>query len=231
MIPYQGSAKLFCSRMGGNLTVVTGSQKAPWLFLGLFGILVSGGLLESKMALGVPGTIQDTPLISQATSASLITRPILRLGSQGEAVVELQAALKLLGYYTGTVDGIYSDATASAVTQFQQAVGLTADGIVGQSTWERLFPAAPPETPETPQTPCNCTTPSNTGDFPILKLGMRGTAVRGLQERLRVKGFLQSTPDGIFGPATQAAVKAAQTQYQLTPDGVVGPETWNQLMQ
>ncbi|MCC5621056.1 peptidoglycan-binding protein [Nostoc sp. CHAB 5715] len=68
---------------------------------------------------------------------------ILKVGSQGERVSELQAALKLLGFYSGAVDGTYSENTASAVARFKQAAGLNPDGIVDASTWQRLFPNQP----------------------------------------------------------------------------------------
>lgn len=74
-------------------------------------------------------------------------RPNLRVGSEGQAVAELQALLKLLGYYTGAVDGLYSEATADAVSEFQTAAGLATDGVVGPATWERLLPAAPVASP------------------------------------------------------------------------------------
>jgi peptidoglycan hydrolase-like protein with peptidoglycan-binding domain len=77
--------------------------------------------------------------IAQIAQVS-INRPNLQLGSQGQPVSELQAALKLLGYYTGAVDGSYNEATAKAVSQFQQAAGLNPNGIVDAITWQRLFP-------------------------------------------------------------------------------------------
>lgn len=200
--------------------------------LGLLWSLVLGSyFVGSRVAWGMPAPGLSSLVISQNSPGILMNRPTLREGSQGEAVAELQAALKLLGYYPGTVDGIYSAAMTQAVIKFQQAVGLTADGIVGQSTWERLFPKVPGAMATAPDSGCNCgANTSETAEFPILRLGMRGSAVRGLQERLRAKGFLQGAVDGVFGPATQAAVQAAQAQYQLTADGVVGLETWNQLM-
>lgn len=81
--------------------------------------------------------------IAQVNPGNGINRPILKVGSQGERVSELQAALKLLGFYSGVVDGTYSENTASAVSQFKQAAGLNPDGIVDASTWQRLFPNQP----------------------------------------------------------------------------------------
>jgi peptidoglycan hydrolase-like protein with peptidoglycan-binding domain len=71
------------------------------------------------------------------------SRITLRVGSQGTQVAELQAMLKLLGYYSGVVNGVYQESTAIAVTAFQRAAGLTPDGVVGPGTWGRLLPASP----------------------------------------------------------------------------------------
>ncbi|MCC5658549.1 peptidoglycan-binding protein [Nostoc sp. XA010] len=81
--------------------------------------------------------------IAQVNPQDSINRPILKVGSQGERVSELQAALKLLGFYSGAVDGTYTENTASAVSRFKQAAGLNPDGIVDASTWQRLFPNKP----------------------------------------------------------------------------------------
>ncbi|MDZ8087188.1 MAG: peptidoglycan-binding domain-containing protein [Nostoc sp. DedQUE12b] len=81
--------------------------------------------------------------IAQVNPQDSINRPSLKVGSQGERVSELQAALKLLGFYSGAVDGIYSENTASAVSRFKQAAGLNPDGVVDASTWQRLFPNQP----------------------------------------------------------------------------------------
>ncbi|MBG1267423.1 peptidoglycan-binding domain-containing protein [Nostoc sp. WHI] len=78
--------------------------------------------------------------IAQVNPGDVINRPTLKVGSQGERVSELQAALKLLGFYSGVVDGKYSENTASAVSRFKQAAGLNPDGVVDASTWQRLFP-------------------------------------------------------------------------------------------
>lgn len=61
--------------------------------------------------------------------------------SQALTVTEnkaVQQKLKELGYYTGSVDGVYGQGTRSAVIAFQKANGLTADGIVGANTAKAL---------------------------------------------------------------------------------------------
>ncbi len=52
-----------------------------------------------------------------------------------------------------------------------------------------------------------------------LEQGDRGSAVASLQRRLRI------TADGVFGPATERAVKRFQRRNGLVADGVVGPVT------
>ncbi|WP_066375277.1 peptidoglycan-binding domain-containing protein, partial [Anabaena sp. CA = ATCC 33047] len=102
---------------------------------------IYGLLLFSCMSVFIgssPVVAVAAPL--QIAQQVVINRPTLKVGSQGERVSELQAALKLLGFYSGAVDGIYNNNTANAVSQFKQTVGLSPDGIVDAATWQRLFP-------------------------------------------------------------------------------------------
>ncbi len=59
---------------------------------------------------------------------------ILKKGSKGTDVKELQKALKELGYNVGTVDGDFGSATLRQVELFQEANDLYQDGIVGKGT-------------------------------------------------------------------------------------------------
>ncbi|ARV61891.1 hypothetical protein BZZ01_27625 [Nostocales cyanobacterium HT-58-2] len=114
-------------------------------------------LLSFSATVSVAGQPQQ---IAQVTSPESINRPTLQVGSQGERVTELQAALKLLGFYTGTVDGVYNENTAIAVSRFQEAAGLKADGIVDASTWRQLFPGEPVVASSGPA-------PNSTSKFPV----------------------------------------------------------------
>jgi peptidoglycan hydrolase-like protein with peptidoglycan-binding domain len=62
----------------------------------------------------------------------------LNVGSQGKAVADLQEALTDRGYDVGGADGKFGPRTEAAVREFQQAEGLTPDGVVGPGTWSAL---------------------------------------------------------------------------------------------
>ena len=186
--------------------------------------------------------------------AQPLNRPILRIGSQGEVVRELQAALQLLGFYTGDVDGLYSESTVIAVSRFQEAAQLSIDGIMGAETWNQLFPTSSTSPPaDSPPSSVNANTPvptapilspapefvpessSGEGDreelnLAILRSGMQGEAVKRLQERLRILGLFSGEVDGIFGAQTLEAVKTFQERNNMTVDGIVGRKTWENLL-
>ena len=56
----------------------------------------------------------------------------------------------------------------------------------------------------------------------------KGDHVREIQTRLNQNGAGLSV-DGVFGPRTDAAVRAFQSRRRLTVDGIVGPNTWAAL--
>jgi hypothetical protein len=63
---------------------------------------------------------------------------VLKKGSRGEDVAEVQKMLIELGYYSAAASGYFGSATKKAVKKFQQDKGLAADGLVGMKTWKAL---------------------------------------------------------------------------------------------
>ena len=72
------------------------------------------------------------------TLLNLSPYPLLREGSRGAYVKFLQQLLESNLYPVGNIDGIFGTRTLSAVRQYQQANGLTVDGLVGNNTWASL---------------------------------------------------------------------------------------------
>jgi peptidoglycan hydrolase-like protein with peptidoglycan-binding domain len=65
--------------------------------------------------------------------------------------------------------------------------------------------------------------------WPLVRQGDRDHPVKTLQYLLRERGHTV-TVDGIFGPKTDAAVRAFQHSAHLAVDGIVGPNTWSALI-
>jgi peptidoglycan hydrolase-like protein with peptidoglycan-binding domain len=68
---------------------------------------------------------------------------LLRMGSMGQDVSDLQLILQSLGYNPGAIDGIYGSRTMNAVIEFQRNNGLVADGIAGSDTFNMIFQLYP----------------------------------------------------------------------------------------
>ncbi len=133
------------------------------------------------------------------------------------------------------VNGVFSEGTEDAVRVFQETFGLDPDGRVGRATWYRIqyiFNAVKRLSEVESE---GLTLSDISSQYPRqLRLGSEGQGVEILQYYLRfVAGYLPAVPDvtvdGVFGPGTEAAVKAFQVAYGLTPDGVVGLLTWDRL--
>lgn len=64
--------------------------------------------------------------------------------------------------------------------------------------------------------------------YPVLKKGSKGTMVKELQQRLKIRGY-DLACDGVFGNKTLEAVRAFQAENGLEADGIVGKNTWGKL--
>lgn len=149
--------------------------------------------------------------------AAINPRDYMAGGSTGprQGVMDYQAALNRFGYGL-VVDGLHGPATNAAVRDFQRKHGLVVDGIVGPATLAKLN-AAPPAPPAPAPAPSG-----------MVRKGSTGALVRAVQDKLKRVYPLYAgrlVVDGIFGPATDAAVREFQRRSGLTADGVVGPAT------
>ena len=156
---------------------------------------------------------------------------VLRTGSTGSAVEQLQFWLNTLAQYESsipslTVDGVYGTGTANTVRAFQRKYGLTVDGVVGRDTWTELYD-------QFRSIQSDNGTP-NAYPGTALREGSSGQNVRLVQFWLKIARTVYTslanvTVDGKFGSATAAAVRRFQSYFGLTSDGVVGRITWNKL--
>ena len=85
-----------------------------------------------------------TTTVRPTTTTSVVTAPVgtaLREGQSGPEVADLQRRLVSLGYWLGSVDGVFGSSTTHAVVAFQKASSLRRDGVAGQATLDRLATA------------------------------------------------------------------------------------------
>lgn len=165
---------------------------------------------------------------------------VLRKGNRGSSVLNLQKVLLHLGclsqasYRTGP--GIFGSRTEAALQRFQAAHGLLDDGVYGPKTRtamaEALNSNAPPQTAEpakTEEAPQTAVKLCTSLPQPTLERGLNGVGVSQLQNALIDLGYMteaqKKTGPGVFGPMTQAAVKAFQADNNIGADGVYGPYT------
>lgn len=157
------------------------------------------------------------------TTNAKLNKPVLKLGSKGDAVKELQRLLLDYGMYvyignsgacvypgTEVIDGVFGAKTETAVKLFQGKMFLTQDGIVGDKTWRSLYKGAPVE-------------------MSILRRGANSQLVKQAQERLAVGGYDVGAIDGNFGQRTETAVRALQQNTGLPVDGAIGERTWFEI--
>jgi peptidoglycan hydrolase-like protein with peptidoglycan-binding domain len=114
------------------------------------------------------------------------------------------------------VGGVFGTRTDAAVRAFQQAHGLTVDGIVGPQTWSAVIIT--------------------------VHRGSAGPAVKAVQDQatfrdLRGEGPPTLQVDGIFGAKTDSWVRSFQSGVALVldapgfqDDGIVGPMTWQAMI-
>lgn len=136
-------------------------------------------------------------------------------GASGAAIRDLQMRLRGSGLLDiPEASGSFDTATHAAVVSFQERAGLTTSGVCDQATWSALVESG-----------------YVLGDRLLYRRVpmVRGDDVAALQRRLGELGFHRERVDGIFGPETEAAVKAFQRNTALVTDGVVGPDVIAQL--
>jgi peptidoglycan hydrolase-like protein with peptidoglycan-binding domain len=149
------------------------------------------------------------------TAATGLSWPELRQGSNSAwpqaTVRSLQYLLNARGAKL-TVDGVFGPKTKAAVVAFQHAKGLTASGVVQASTWRALVVT--------------------------VHRGSAGPAVRAVQDQINFRNLKDGRTlavDGLFGPKTEASVRAFQKAMAaevagFRVDGIVGPQTWQALV-
>lgn len=135
--------------------------------------------------------------------ASSVDRPTLYWGSTGSDVKTVQSQLSNWGYYTGAIDGNYGASMSSAVKKFQANNGLTADGVVGDNTWNALGLS---------------TTPINTGNYTSTKAVTNSDDINSLARLIAA----EAEAEPYLGKVAVAAVILNRVQSPEFPKTIAG---------
>lgn len=160
----------------------------------------------------------------------------VRRGDSSRAVARLQFILAYISLFytnisTPTLDGIFGAGTEESVRQFQEYFGLPVTGIVTATDWQRLY--------DVYNMVIQTVAPSlGEQGYPgsPLRRGSRGDSVRLIQSYLNtISDTYPVIPkieaDGVFGAATENAVRAFQQRFFIQPTGVVDAVTWGQIVE
>lgn len=152
------------------------------------------------------------------------------------AVAQVQEFLRIIqiaegGAVTVPVDGIYGEATAQAVRQFQRSNGLAVTGTVDKATYDLLYQKAL-------EAEFELSEPLPLYFFPRGRSIVKGEEsdfvmlIQILLNALTVAydDFAPLAVDGVFGDLTENAVKYFQARNRLPATGVVDKKTWNALV-
>ncbi len=156
---------------------------------------------------------------SGSSSSSSSSATLYLLGSSGSEVEKIQTRLQELGYYNGSINGEFDEATQSAYMSFQLDAGLTVDGISGSDREVLYSDDAPYASTQ------EASEETEVDESNGLTIGSKGDEVKKLQEKLAELGYYFGDADGEFGEATAEAVKSFQYLNGLWADGIVDEET------
>jgi peptidoglycan hydrolase-like protein with peptidoglycan-binding domain len=197
-------------------SLVNAGIKVPGGVDGVFGPGTESAVKAYQRSRGLvaTGRADAATLSALNRGAPAIGAGGLARGATGGAVRSLQQALVNAGIpLGGGVDGIFGPATEAAVKTYQRSRGLPVTGRGDAATLNALGRGAPSSA--RPSTPSN-----------VLARGARGDAVRRLQLALMRAGiFVPGGADGIFGPATESALKTYQRRKGLSATGRVDSTT------
>lgn len=180
------------------------------------GLPVTGNLDETtgRRLFNLTNTPPNPTPIPTTPSSGTLPNVGLTRGNQSVEVGKLQDMLVRLGEMTAaekaTGPGIFGPKTEASLKDFQRNVGLSPSGTFDNATRNAMNQL-----------------------LEGVRKGDRSDLVNRMQDRLVQAGFMtaaqKATGPGIFGPQTDASLRAFQSRNGLGVDGVFGPQSYQAL--
>lgn len=143
-------------------------------------------------------------------------------GDSGKQVREVQARLKQIDWFSGSLTDTYGPTTTAAVKGFQGKRNLTVSGTVDETTWSKLTGM----TDEPTAAELKNAVPAGTA---IMKAGQTSDKIKELQARLKQLDWFAEKVTGYYGSVTSQAVQGFQAKRGLQATGNVDQKTWDSL--
>jgi len=139
--PSSDARVLRCAGNGEKLIIL--KEEGNWYYV-QYNSVVSGYVSKQHVSKSQPGGSASSSTSGSENLPSKVSElgsapKTSRMGDRGNDVKKLQQALKIVGYYGGNCDGVFGEATETAVKKFQKARGLSQDGVAGNVTITLLF--------------------------------------------------------------------------------------------
>jgi peptidoglycan hydrolase-like protein with peptidoglycan-binding domain len=144
-------------------------------------------------------------------------RPTYEKPLSAQAIHDVQARLRALGYYGGPIDGAWGPGTRAAVERFQRDRRLAVSGQLNQATVTAMG-----LDPDRLQARGYAARPAPR-ERAAAEVGPRTT--EAVQSRLRRAGFYHGAIDGVWGPNTRVALGRFQRERRLSVTGTPSRET------
>jgi peptidoglycan hydrolase-like protein with peptidoglycan-binding domain len=179
---------------------------------GNFGSQTAAALRAYQHAYRLPetGRLDETTLRSLLPERSEAARAPQDLSNR-EVLRQAQRQLKALGFDPGSMDGTFGPQTEATLRAYQQAYRLPETGRLDELTLRSLLPQRFEASPA-PLDPPN------------------REVRRQAQRQLKALGFDPGSTDGMFGPQTEAALRAYQHAYRLPETGRLDEVTLRSLL-
>ncbi len=217
--------------------------------VGCAGVLAAslsvGGLVHAEVAnteavnAAANTTVSTTATTTSGTTSSSTTQAAANV-DHSDDVAAIQTLLTKRGFQPSAIDGIKGPQTEAAILRAQAFYKLSQDGIAGAQTLAALqrdtYEVIAETSAATTQDNASNTEQNSSKNKDNDKSTSDGkptvpltpaeiNANQQIQGLLKDRGFYTGAIDGIPGPKTKAAIRQAQTTYNLTVDGVAGPLT------
>jgi peptidoglycan hydrolase-like protein with peptidoglycan-binding domain len=157
-------------------------------------------MTTQRLAAGLMLALVVTSAAAQSNPQLSYEQPLAPAG-----VRAVQERLRQMGGYTGSADGVWGEASESALRQFQQSHGLQPSGQLNQAT-AAMLNLAPAE--------LLAAAPDS-----VQERRLTATETRNLQARLGQLGYYRGPVDGIWGPGMQSALQRFQQSSGIQVSG------------